>query len=138
MEQPYHVIKAEGKKVPILVSVPHCGTAFPEELNGHYRAELALNPDDTDFFVHRLYDFVPELGITMIYAHYNRWVIDLNRSPENRALYSDGRIVTGLTPITNFLGKRIYKSAKYEPNQAEVERRKKTTISLIMKRSRPY
>jgi len=81
--------------------------------------------DDTDFFVHKIYDFVTEMGITLIYAHYSRWVIDLNRSPENKALYTDGRIITGLTPTTDFLGNPIYKSAAVEPDYEEIERRKK-------------
>jgi len=60
----------------------------------------------------------------MIYAHYNRWVIDLNRSPINRALYTDGRLITGLTSTTDFLGNPIYISKEIEPDAAEIERRK--------------
>jgi len=106
------------------VSVPHCGTAFPKDLVNHYKAEKINPPDDTDFFVDKVYDFVSELGITMIYAHYNRWVIDLNRSPQNKNLYDDGRIITHLTPTTDFLGNPIYKSSEFEPTSEEVERRK--------------
>ncbi len=124
MQQNYTIIAPKGKKVPILVSVPHCGTAFPEELIPHFKKEKISFPDDTDFFVDKVYDFVSELGITMIYAHYNRWVIDLNRSPINQNLYDDGRIITSLTPITDFLGKPIYQSAKFEPDVKEVQRRK--------------
>lgn len=124
MPLPYHIIPAKGKKVPILVSVPHCGTAFPPEIADHYVPELAASPDDTDFFVHQLYDFVTNMGITMIQAKYSRWVIDLNRSPENVSLYDDGRIITALTPTTNFLGEPIYKKEAYHPDKQEVERRK--------------
>ena len=124
MQQNYHIVAPTSKKKPILVSVPHCGTAFPADIAAHYQQQQIARVDDTDFFVHKIYDFVTEMGITLIYAHYSRWVIDLNRSPENKALYTDGRIITGLTPRTDFLGNPIYKSAAEEPDYEEIERRK--------------
>jgi N-formylglutamate amidohydrolase len=50
-------------------------------------------------------------------------VIDLNRDPNNKPLYSDGRIITGLCPATNFLGKPIYKDERIEVELPEVKRR---------------
>lgn len=124
MQKDYTIRPPKGKKVPILVSVPHCGTAFPTDLIPHFKKEKVAFPDDTDFFVDKVYDFVSELGITMIYANYNRWVIDLNRSPENQNLYNDGRIITALTPTTDFLGNPIYESSEFEPDGKEIQRRK--------------
>ena len=124
MLESYHILAPNEQKVPILVSVPHCGLAFPPELQRHYKQELVSEPDDTDFYINVLYDFVSEMGITMIYAHYSRWVIDLNRSPDKQALYSDGRILTELTPTTDFLGNSIYISSDLEPDAKEIERRK--------------
>lgn len=113
----------EGPRIPILLSVPHCGTAFPDELKNQFNPELLRSLDDTDWFVDQLYDFAPAIGITMITALYHRWVIDLNRDPENKPLYSDGRIITGLCPVTNFLGESIYTDARQEVIAKEVERR---------------
>ena len=76
--------------------------------------------DDTDWFLDELYDFAPSLGITTIVPYYSRWVIDLNREPNNKSLYSDGRIITSLCPTTNFLGQDIYKS-DFMLNQQEIE-----------------
>lgn len=123
MELPYSVIKPKGQTVPIVVSVPHVGTSFPADIEDLYKEQLIYPPDDTDFLVHQLYDFVSEMGITLVYANYSRWVIDLNRSPHNEALYKDGRIITDLTPTSNFLGEAIYKQPAFCPNQAEVDRR---------------
>jgi len=117
---PYIVTRAESP-VPIILSVPHCGTAFPEDIREDFDPTLVGAPDDTDWFVHQLYDFAPALGITMIRAHYSRWVIDLNRPPDSTPLYTDGRIITGLCPTTDFHGNPIY--LKNEPNTAEIERR---------------
>lgn len=114
---PYIVTHAKAP-VPIVLSIPHCGTAFPDEIKDDYHPHLAAAPDDTDWFVDQLYDFAAEMGITTIRAHYSRWVIDLNRPPDSQPLYSDGRIITGLCPLTDFHGNSIYQ--KNEPDEAEV------------------
>lgn len=123
MNNPYFIIEAKGEKAPLILSVPHSGTDFPDELKAHYRAEQAAQIDDTDWYVHDLYNFAPDLGVTVIHAGYSRWVIDLNRSPESAPLYTDGRIITGLTPATDFLGNEIYVDKKFIPDEAETERR---------------
>ncbi|MFM9837042.1 MAG: N-formylglutamate amidohydrolase [Cyclobacteriaceae bacterium] len=119
----YHITKAIKNEIPILISVPHCGTAFPDELKDQYKPELIQSLDDTDWFVDNLYDFAPALGITMITAHYSRWVIDLNRDPQSKPLYTDGRIITELCPTTTFLGEVLYGDRRKEVAQAEIERR---------------
>ncbi len=122
MSLPFHIIPPKGTPVPIILSVPHCGTEFPSELSDHYIDTKKEAPDDTDWYVHDLYNFASELGITIIHAKYSRWVIDLNRDPESAPLYNDGRIITGLTPNTDFFGEAIYKEGQ-EPDQHEVNRR---------------
>lgn len=117
----YEIIEPTAPRVPIVISVPHCGVAFPEDIREQYVAELIENPEDTDWFVDRLYDFAPAMGITLIKAHYSRWVIDLNRNPESTPLYNDGRVITALTTTTNFLGTSIYKNSP--PDTIEVQRR---------------
>lgn len=119
----FRLVQAQASEVPILISVPHCGTAFPDELRDQYKQSLIQAPDDTDWFVDRLYDFAPAMGMTMITAHFSRWVIDLNRDPQNKPLYADGRIITGLCPTTTFLGENLYKDERAEISAPEIERR---------------
>ena len=119
----YQISEPTVPKVPIVVSVPHCGVAFPDDIRSQYVPELIAQPDDTDWFVDRLYDFAPAMGITVIKAHYSRWVIDLNRDPDSKPLYNDGRVITTLTPTTNFLGAPLYTGAT--PDDTEVQRRLK-------------
>ncbi|HYG04278.1 MAG TPA: N-formylglutamate amidohydrolase [Chryseosolibacter sp.] len=119
----FKVTRPRGKQIPIIVSVPHCGTQFPDELIDEYKPEYSAAPDDTDWFVDRLYDFAPSMGITMICACYSRWVVDLNRDPDSRPLYTDGRIITGLCPTTDFLGNKIYRDERSEVSKQEIERR---------------
>jgi N-formylglutamate deformylase len=121
----YVIRPPRATEVPIIVSVPHCGTAFPEELKDDFRADLVSNPDDTDWFVHKLYDFAPDMGITLIHANVSRWIIDLNRDPESKPLYSDGRLITGLCPVTTFKGEHLYNDARPEVHPDEVQRRLK-------------
>jgi N-formylglutamate deformylase len=59
----------------------------------------------------------------MISAVYSRWVIDLNRDPESKPLYSDGRIITALCPTTDFFGNAIYTDQRKVVQHDEVTRR---------------
>jgi N-formylglutamate amidohydrolase len=103
--------------------VPHCGTDFPPELIDQFKSDLRSAPDDTDWLVHQLYDFGPQMGITLIHATFSRWVIDLNRDPESKPLYTDGRIITAICPTTNFFGEKLYQDERAEVAQTEVGRR---------------
>lgn len=111
-----------GKRVPILISSPHSGTAFPEDIKHHYREDMIEAPEDTDWYVDKLYDFAPEMGITLISANYSRWVIDLNRDPESNPLYDDGRVITDLCPTISFAEEPIYKENEL-PTRKEIDRR---------------
>jgi N-formylglutamate deformylase len=119
----FRIISPTTSEVPILLSVPHCGVQFPPELTDQYKLSMRSAPDDTDWFVDELYNFVSEIGITMIAANYSRWVIDLNRDPQSKPLYTDGRIITALCPTTDFLGTPIYNDERKEVDGKEVERR---------------
>lgn len=123
MSSTYHFIPAKGPEVPVLVSVPHCGVEFPPEVKDEYDQALIQLPDDTDWFVDRLYDFAPTMGMAMITARYSRWVIDINRAPNNRPLYNDGRIITALCPTTTFLGQPLYRDQRLELKEDEIVRR---------------
>lgn len=122
---------ALGAEVPILISVPHCGTVFPDELKDQYKPHLSAAPDDTDWFVHQLYDFAPSMGMMLIGAKYSRWVIDLNRDPQSKPLYTDGRIITALCPTITFFGEALYHDERNEIDQVEINRR-------LEKYYRPY
>lgn len=118
---PFDIVNPEKSTVPILVSVPHCGTEIPKDIRDQYDPKMIERIDDTDFFVDQLYSFVSQLGIKMIRAKYSRWVIDLNRTADSQPLYNDGRVITALCPTTDFNGKKIY--VNDGPDQTEISRR---------------
>jgi N-formylglutamate deformylase len=107
--------------VPLLISAPHCGSEIPKEISQQFK-NPNLTSEDTDWFIDQLYDFAPELGVSIISAKYSRYVIDLNRSRDNQNLYSDGRQITGLVPLNTFAADTIYPKGK-EPDEEETHRR---------------
>jgi N-formylglutamate deformylase len=120
-ELPYLVIPPKGPRLPILISVPHSGTAFPPGIKNPVKREFLSQQPDTDWLVHELYGFAQEMGITLIHARYSRYLIDLNRDPAGGSLYSDGRQETALVPRLTFAGTPIYEGDP--PDALEVKRR---------------
>jgi len=102
---------------PLLVSLPHDGTALPDEIAVRMTPAARRVPD-TDWHVSRLYAFARELGASTIVPAYSRYVVDLNRPPDDTSLYP-GQNTTGLCPTVQFSSEPVYFSGQ-EPTQAEV------------------
>jgi N-formylglutamate deformylase len=105
---------------PMLLSMPHVGTDIPDEVAAHM-APCALAKADTDWHLAELYAFADRLGISTLSARWSRYVIDLNRPPENTNLYP-GLDTTGLCPVDTFGRESLYQEGRV-PDQAEVARR---------------
>lgn len=118
----YKIIKPIGEKIPFILSIPHSGTQIPNHILKDFNPKQLQLKDDTDWFLDQLYDFAPKLGITTIIATISRWVVDLNRDPNNTPLYDDGRIITSICPKKNFLGESIYKDDS-DLNGSEIHQR---------------
>ena len=73
--------------IPLLVSVPHDGRRLPGDLQ-HRMTDAGRDIPDTDWHVAELYSFVRDMGASMVVADYSRYVIDLNRSSTDEALYA--------------------------------------------------
>lgn len=105
---------------PLVVAMPHVGTHLPEDV-AEGLTELGRQVLDTDWHVDRLYRFLDQTDASSVIATHSRTVADLNRSPENEALYP-GRFETGLTPTTAFDGQPLYLEGR-APDAAEIARR---------------
>jgi N-formylglutamate deformylase len=92
---------------PLLVSMPHIGTDIPPDLQDAYMPR-ALAVEDTDWHLDLIYDFLPELGASVLKPRYSRYVIDLNRPPDDAPMYP-GAANTELCPTRFFTGDAIYK-----------------------------
>lgn len=105
---------------PLLLSLPHVGTALPEAL-AQRLTPRALQVEDTDWHLEALYAFVRDMGVGVIAPRYSRYVIDLNRPSENTPMYA-GANNTELCPTRFFTGEPLYRAGQ-EPDGAEVQSR---------------
>ena len=117
------VYNLQQGSVPLLVSMPHIGTHIPAELQAQY-APRALQVEDTDWHLHPLYNFLEELGASVLTPTTSRYVIDLNRPPDDTPMYP-GAANTELCPTHFFTGEPLYLSGQ-EPAMAERLRRRET------------
>lgn len=105
---------------PLLISLPHVGTLIPEDQQPRYRPR-ALQVEDTDWYLDRLYAFAGELGASLLVPRESRYLIDLNRPRENTPMYA-GANNTELCPTRFFTGEPLYLDGQ-APDTAEIARR---------------
>ncbi len=106
--------------IPLLVSMPHVGTDIPDAIAAAM-TPAALARADTDWHLVQLYDFLQAMGASTLSARWSRYVIDLNRPPEDSNLYP-GQDTTGLCPRDTFRREPLYLDGG-APDAAEVQRR---------------
>lgn len=105
---------------PLLVSMPHSGTYLPSWLVPRLTPE-AMELADTDWHLEILYNFLDALDATVLVATHSRYVIDLNRPPDNVSLYP-GKDTTALCPLDTFARQTLYVTWA-EPGTEEVGQR---------------
>jgi len=109
----------QGTK-PLLLSMPHVGTHIPDAL-ARRMMPIARTVPDTDWHLEQLYDFAEQLGASILVATHSRYVVDLNRPPDNANLYP-GQDTTGLCPIDTFAKLPLYRMGE-EPDDTEIRHR---------------
>jgi N-formylglutamate deformylase len=107
--------------IPLLVSFPHAGTDIPDSI-AHRMTPAALMRADTDWHLPTLYAFLSRMGASTLVPNYSRYVIDLNRPPDDNNLYP-GQDTTGLVPLDSFHKQALYFPG-LEPDAVEVDARK--------------
>lgn len=107
-------------ETPVLLSIPHVGTALPADVAAGLTDEAAALPD-TDWHLDRLYHFAPALGVGFLTATHSRYVVDLNRDPEGTILYP-GVDNTEICPTRTFDMQPVHKEGA-APDAAEIQRR---------------
>jgi N-formylglutamate deformylase len=112
--------KFRAGRTPLLVSMPHTGTHIPETL-ARRMTEVARSVPDTDWHLEALYDFLDDLGASVLVATHSRYVVDLNRPPDNANLYP-GQDTTGLCPVDTFYRQPLYAPGE-APGEAEIAER---------------
>ncbi|MBT8765709.1 N-formylglutamate deformylase [Metapseudomonas boanensis] len=110
-----NVLSFNRGHVPLLISMPHPGTVLTPAVEAGL-VEAGWDLTDTDWHIPRLYDFALDLGASTLAAQYSRYVIDLNRPPDDSPLYATAS--TGLYPATLFDGSALFREGE-EPSAAE-------------------
>ena len=100
---------------PLLISVPHDGRELPADIDA-LMSNAGRSIPDTDWHVAKLYEFATDIGASIISANYSRYVIDLNRSADDIALYP-GQVATGLCPEQSFAGDAIYRTGGVDDDE---------------------
>ncbi|GLU32464.1 N-formylglutamate deformylase [Trinickia caryophylli] len=107
--------------LPLVISMPHVGTCIAPDIAATM-TEAASHVDDCDWHLQRLYAFAETSGASMIVPTYARYVIDLNRPPDDANLYP-GQDTTGLVPVDTFDKAPLYPPGG-QPQAEEIARRR--------------
>ncbi|MBT8452619.1 MAG: N-formylglutamate amidohydrolase [Deltaproteobacteria bacterium] len=68
---------------PVLVEVPHSGLQVPPEVESEIQSTPLAVLRDSDIYVDQLYQHAPQTGATLLVARVSRYVVDLNRGPDD-------------------------------------------------------
>jgi N-formylglutamate amidohydrolase len=81
----YQLIVPAGltRRRPLLVEVPHAGLLVPEDIADDYLPPREAKMRDADIYVDQLCVNAPEHGAALLTATLSRYVVDLNRAPDD-------------------------------------------------------
>ena len=103
--------------VGVVASIPHTGTWLRDDIKARLASDYMRTLPMTDWHLHELYDFLPELGVPVVHATVSRFAGDLNRASKPMALYP-GRVETTVIPTRTFWGDEIWREPPTEEETA--------------------
>ncbi len=103
----FNVHVPEGSAVPLVANLPHSGLFVPDDIAAQFTSEHLQSLPNSDWHLDRLYQSLPDLGITVLQATHSRYVVDLNRQVKEPIF---GNFWTSVIPEETAFGKPIYQS----------------------------
>jgi N-formylglutamate amidohydrolase len=112
---PFEVARPLALKMPFVFNSPHSGRVYPRAFLAASRLDSLTLRRSEDAYVEELFGFVAEMGAPLLYAHFPRAYLDVNREPYelDPALFRDGlphyantqsvRVVGGLGTIARIV-----------------------------------
>ena len=117
MTIPYLLYSPKTEISPILASLPHSGLQVPDEIALQLTKPHQHYLPNQDWHLDQLYDFLPDLGVTVLQAIYSRYVVDLNRSPTEPLF---GNFWRSPIPETTAFNVPLYETL---PSRQQIEQR---------------
>jgi N-formylglutamate deformylase len=80
VDPPFSLFEPMAKETPVIVEVPHAGTAVPVDQLATMVVPVRAVGRDADLYVDELYADTPAEGATLLVSRVSRFVVDLNRA----------------------------------------------------------
>ena len=89
---PFEVAKPAEIAAPLVFNSPHSGRIYPSSFLASSKLDALTLRRSEDAYVEELFGFVSTLGAPLLYAHFPRAYLDVNREPYelDPALIRDG------------------------------------------------
>jgi N-formylglutamate deformylase len=107
MTDPFQLHLPRSTTVPIVASIPHSGLLIPAAIAPTFQPQFQAYLPHQDWHLDKLYDFLPEFGITVLEAIYSRYVVDLNRAAKAPLL---GNFWTSVVPEQTAFNVPLYQT----------------------------
>jgi len=115
LSPPFEVLRPKELKLPFVFNSPHSGRVYPQAFLAASKLDSMTLRRSEDFYVEELFGFVADLGAPLLFAHFPRAYLDVNREPYelDPALFREGlphyantqsvRVVGGLGTIARIV-----------------------------------
>lgn len=80
---PFALTLPTSGRTPVVVEVPHAGLSIPRALRAETLVDERTVMRDADLYVDKLYADAPARGAGLLTAPFSRYVVDLNRAPDD-------------------------------------------------------
>src|SRR5262245_52601125 len=92
LNPPFEVLRPNELKLPFVFNSPHSGRVYPQTFLSASRLDSLTLRRSEDCYVDELFSFVAELGAPLLFAHFPRAYLDVNREPYelDPALFREG------------------------------------------------
>ncbi|MBX3275385.1 MAG: N-formylglutamate amidohydrolase [Sandaracinaceae bacterium] len=79
----FSLVEPAEAETAVIVEVPHAGLAVPDRVRDELTVSADVRLRDSDVYVDALCARAPSRGATLLAAHVSRYVVDLNRAPDD-------------------------------------------------------
>jgi N-formylglutamate deformylase len=121
--------------VPLLVSMPHMGTEIPADLQGGYTCRARSRSKTPTGTWTGSTTSCRVVGASVLQPRYSRYVIDLNRPPDDTPMYP-GASNTELCPTRFFTGDPLYRE-RAAPRRGSSARAPRSLLAALPRRAAP-